>query len=102
MAFFSGDRPGDMGQLQVPEIPMMMVIYLTMFGVRLRDGDANVFGIRRNPLVTICPIKGIELYMDTARQLDIDLTSGYIFRPTTSNGGIQDSPLPLLLLLKPV
>lgn len=78
MAFFSGDRPGNMGQLQVPEIPMMMVIYLTMFGVRLRDGDANVFGIRRNPLVTICPIKGIELYMDTARQLDIDLTCGHI------------------------
>jgi hypothetical protein len=87
-----------MGQLQVLEIPMTMVIYLTMFGVRLRDGDANVFGIRRNPLVTICPIKGIELYMDTARQLDIDLTRGYIFRPTTSNGGIQDSPLPLLLV----
>jgi hypothetical protein len=31
--------------------------------------------------------------MDTACQLGIDLTCGYLFRPTTPNGGIQDTPL---------
>ncbi|KAK3730129.1 hypothetical protein QZH41_004832 [Actinostola sp. cb2023] len=32
----------------------------------LRDGDENVFGIRRNPQTTICPIRGIERYMEVA------------------------------------
>ena len=27
-----------------------------------------------------------------ARQIRVDLTRGYLFRPTTPNGGIQDSP----------
>jgi hypothetical protein len=72
---------------------MMMVSCLIMSGEKtLRDGDSNVFGIRRNPQIVICPIKGLELYMDTARQLGIDLTCGHLFRPTTSNGGIQDIP----------
>ena len=30
--------------------------------------------------------------MDAARQIRIDLTCGYLFRPTTPNGGVQDCP----------
>ena len=40
----------------------------------------------------IYPIRGIEQYMDVTPQLSIDLSSGYLFRPTTPKGGIQDSP----------
>ena len=58
----------------------------------LIDGDENVFGIRRNPQLAICPIKGIEQYMAVARDLRIDLTSGYLFRPTNPQGGVVDSP----------
>jgi hypothetical protein len=63
-----------------------------VWGKTLRDGDQNVFGVRRNPHMAICPIKGIEQYMAVAQQLSIDLSIGYLFRPTTPNGGIQDSP----------
>ena len=28
----------------------------------------------------ICPIKGIEQYLDVARQIRVDLTRGYLFR----------------------
>lgn len=52
-----------------------------------------MFGIRRNPHTRICPVKGIKLYMKTARQMRVDLTSRYLFRPTTPNGGIQNLPL---------
>ena len=54
----------------------------------LRDGDQNVFGIRRNPQSVICPIRGIEHYVDIARGMQVDLTCGYLFRPTTPDGGI--------------
>ena len=64
-----------------------------MWGKKLRDGDGNVFGIRRNPHTSICPIRGIEQYIEEARQMRVDITRGYLFRPTTPSGGIQGLPL---------
>ena len=58
----------------------------------MRDSDSNVFGIKRNPQSRICPVQGIEQYMEVAQQLKIDLTRGYLFRPTTPQGGVLDAP----------
>ena len=67
-AFFSGDRPGDLGQVKVPEIFRFPndngFLFNHIRGKPLRDGDNNVFGIRRNPQMTFCPIRGIEHYLD--------------------------------------
>ncbi|CAH3151426.1 unnamed protein product, partial [Porites lobata] len=95
-AFFSGDRPGDLGQVKVPEILRFPnddgFLFNHIWGKTLRDGDSNVFGVRRNPQSVICPVKGVEQYVEVARELGVDLTKGYLFRPTTSNNGVQDSP----------
>lgn len=95
--FFSGDRPGDLGQVKTSEILRFPnddgFLFNHIWGKTLRDGAQNVFGIRRNPQVIICPIRGIELYMDVARQIGIDLTKGYLFRPTTPDNGIKNAPL---------
>ena len=52
-AFFSGDRPGDLGQVKVAEILHFPngdgFLFNHIWGKTLRDGDQNVFGIRRNP-----------------------------------------------------
>ena len=97
LAFFSGDRPGDLGHVKVPEILRFPnddgLLFNHVWGKTLRDGDENVFGVRRNVQTIICPIRGIECYMDIVRQLGIDLTRGYLFRPVTPSRGIQDSPL---------
>ena len=94
--FFSGDRPGDMGQVKVPEILRFPnddgLLFNHVWGKTLRDGDSNVFGIRRNSNSTICPVRAIEEYMAISRQLQIDLTTGYLFRPTTPQGGVIDAP----------
>ena len=93
--FFSGDRPGDLGQVKVPEILRFPnddgLLFNHIWGKTLRDGDANVFGIRRNLNPTICPVRGIERYVTIARQLQVDLTTGYLFRPTNPQGAIVDS-----------
>ena len=51
--FFSGDRPGDMGLVKVPEILRFPnddgYLFNHVWGKTLRDGDNNVFGIKRNP-----------------------------------------------------
>ncbi len=58
--FFSGDRPGDLGQLKVPGILRFPnddgFLFNHVWGKTLRDGDHNVFGICRNPHTVICPI----------------------------------------------
>ena len=96
LAFFSGDRPGDLGQVKVPEILRFPnndgFLFNHIWGKTLRDGDGNVFGVRRNPQTAICPIRGIELYMDLARRMQVDLTKGHLFRPITPNHGIRDAP----------
>jgi len=60
LAFFSGDRPGDMRQIKVPEILRFPnddgFLLNHIWGKTLRDGDGNVFGVRRNAQVEICPI----------------------------------------------
>ena len=62
--FFSGDRPGDLGRVKVPEILRFPnddgFLFNHVWGKTLRDGDENVFAIRRNPQLAICPIEGIE------------------------------------------
>ena len=92
--FFSGDRPGDMGLVKVPEIMRFPnddgFLFNHVWGKTLRDGDNNVFGIKRNPQTKICPVQGIEHYMAVAHQLRIGLTRGYLFRPTTPQGDILD------------
>ncbi len=95
-SFISGDRPGDLGLVQVPGILRFPnddgLLYNHVWGKTLRSGDQNVFEIRRNLQTDICPIRAIEQYIDVARQMNVDLTRGYLFRPTTPNGGIQDLP----------
>ena len=88
-AVFSGDRPGDMGQVKIPEILRFSnddgFLFNHVWGKTLRDGDDNVFGIKRNSQAKICPAQGIEHYIAVAQQLRIDLTSD-LSRPTTPQG----------------
>ena len=85
-----------MGQVKVPEkvtFPNDDGFFFThVWDKTLRDGDSNVFGIKRNPQSRIRPVQGIEQYMEVAQQLKIDLTRGYLFRPTTPQGSILNAP----------
>ena len=62
LAFFSGDRPGDLGQVKVPEILRFPnddgFLFNHIWGKTRRDEDMNVFGVRGNARVEICPIRG--------------------------------------------
>lgn len=95
LAFFSGDRPGDLGQVKVPEILRFPnddgFLFNHIWGKTLRAGDENVFGVRRNAQAEICPIRGIERYLEVAREIRVDLTRGYLFRPITPDLGIKDA-----------
>ena len=94
--FFSGDRPGDMWQVKIPEILRFPnnngLLFNHVWGKTLRDGNSNIFGIQRNPQSNLCPVRGIEQYLAISDQLRVDLRSGYLFRPTNPQGAIVNEP----------
>ena len=47
---------------------------------------------RRNAQAEICPVRGIERYMEVTRDIKVGLTRGYLFRPITPDLGIKDAP----------
>ena len=91
LAFFSGDRPGDLGQIKVPEILRFPnddgFLFNHTWGKTL-----TAFGVRRNAQAEICPIRGIERYMEVTRDIRVDLRCGYLFRSVTPDLGIKDAP----------
>lgn len=85
--FFSGDRPGDLGQVKTPEVLRFPnndgLLFNHVWGKTLRDGSSNLFALRRNNNPVLCPIKAIDLYVTFAKGIGIHLT-------TSTDGGIVD------------
>ena len=95
--FFSGDRPGDLAQVNTSEILRFPnddgLLFNHTWGKTLRGDRSNLFGIRRCANTQICPVAAIEKYMATTRAMQVDLTTGPLFRSTTPQGAISDSPV---------
>ncbi|KAL9955934.1 hypothetical protein ACROYT_G037338 [Oculina patagonica] len=95
--FFSGDRGSDLGNDKTPEILRFPsddgFLFNHIWGKTLRDGTFNVFGIRRHPNSAICPVTAIETYVAICAKLAIDLSKGYLFRPTNPQGDVVGKPL---------
>ena len=51
-----------------------------------------MFGVKRNAHAEICPIRGIERYMEVTRDIMVNFRCGYLFRPITPDLGINDVP----------
>ena len=64
------------------------LLFNHVWGETLRDGSSNLFGIRRHQNPALCPVKAIETYMAISAELGLDLSHGFLFRPTTPRGTI--------------
>ena len=95
--FYSVDRAGDLGQVKFAEIARFLddsgFLFNHIWGKTVRDGASNLFGLRRHPNSTLCPVRVIEEFVACARKLGIGLAQGYLFRPTDSKGHVIDKPL---------
>ena len=89
--FFSGDRADDLSFVKTQEIKRFPrddgLLLNHVWGKTLRDGSSNLFGIRHHSNPSLCPINGIELYIDIS-VLVVDLSTGFLFRPSTPRGRI--------------
>ena len=95
--FFSGDRANDLTLVKTQEIMQFPrnddLLFNHVWGKSLRDGSANLFGIRRHSDLSLCPVKAIELYVAISSALFVDLLAGYLFRPLSSAGKIQNKQI---------
>jgi integrase len=92
--FFSGDRANDLSIVKTQEILRFPkdngLLFNHVWGKTLRDGSSNLFGVRRHPNPSLCPVKAIETYMAICSELALDLFHGFLFRPTTPRGSVQN------------
>ena len=90
--FFSSDRGNDLGLVQTQEILRFPhndgFLFNHIWGKTLRDGASNMFGIRRHPNPSLCPVKAIETYVAVTTELGMTLRNGFLFRPTNSQGNV--------------
>lgn len=94
--FFSADRGNDLGLVQTQEILCFpqddSFLFNHVWGKTLRDGASNMFGIRRHPNPSLCPVKAIETYIAVSAELGMTLRNGFLFRPTNAQGHVVNKP----------
>ena len=94
---FSGDRPSDLGILKTQEILRFPnddgFLFNHQFGKTLRGDHSNVFGVKRCQNLDVCPVRGLELYMKIADDLDLDIRNGCLFRTTSKEGLVVNEPV---------
>ena len=94
--FFGGDRGNDAGLMLIQEISRLPqdagLIIRHTFGKTFRVDKPNIFSLFRCPNQIICPVQGLELYIQESRKLGVTPQNGYLFRPTIQNK-VLESPL---------
>ena len=90
--FFATDRVADLIGLKTVDILRFPdssgFLFNHIWTKSVRSGDARVFAFRRGENACVCPVRGLELYINVCWLLKIELQSGYLFRSVTKEGKI--------------
>jgi hypothetical protein len=87
--FFGGDRASDivvMLSQEVRELPRQAGFLIRhTWGKTSRVDNPNVFSLFHCTETMICPVLGLKLYLEIAKSMGINLSTGYLFRPRKDN-----------------
>jgi integrase len=94
--FSTGDRASDLGRVKtvniLPNPDGRNLLIHQRVGKTLRGKRTRAFPIRQCKNPAICPVRNLEFYMDLSRTSGLNLLDGYLFRPTSKNGRVLNSP----------
>ena len=100
--FFSGDRAADLALVKTRDILRFPdnsgFLFNHLWSKTLRQGDQNVFALKRAVNKLICPVLGIAIYVKICNLLAIDVTKGFLFRSLSKEKYIAAINLILQLL----
>lgn len=97
LQFFATDRGADIGQMWCQEVKVLpnsegLMIRHT-WGKTFRLDRPKVFSVFKAKNQMICPVAGLQRYMEVAKALKVDLRTGFLFRPISSQGVVLEQPL---------
>jgi hypothetical protein len=94
--FFAGNRASDLFQSKTEDVfrlPDNSGLLLNHCWTKtLREGNVHVFAFKKGMNKTVCPVWGIELYINMCALLKVKFTPGFLFRPVSKSGSICANP----------
>lgn len=96
LSFSSGDRASDLGRVKTVDVledsdGRNLVIHQRV-GKTLRGKKTRVVPIRPCSNPVLYPVQNLRFYVQYCRAANIDLSTGYLFRPTSPKGSVLDAP----------
>ena len=62
-------------------------------GKTLREKFSRAFAVKQTANPAICPVRNLQFFVDLCTAMNVDLSAGFLFRPTAQKGGILNVPL---------
>lgn len=62
-------------------------------GKTLRGKTSRAFAVKQTANPAICPVRKLQFFVELCNSRRLHLSSGFLFRPTSKNGGIVNASL---------
>jgi len=62
-------------------------------GKTLRGKLSIAFAVKQTANPAICPVRNLQFFVNLCMAMNVDLSAGFLFRPTSKKGGILNAPL---------
>lgn len=97
LQFCAGDRAGDLCKMVAQEVKRLpeqggLLVKHTQ-GKTTSVTDPKAFVVRRCANSTVCPVTNLEVYVQEAGRMGVDLTVGFLFRKASGKGRVLDLPI---------
>lgn len=62
-------------------------------GKTLRGKLSRAFAVKQTADPAICPVRNLQFFVNLCTAMNVDLSAGFLFRPTSKKGGILNATL---------
>ena len=69
------------------------LLFHQRMGKTLRGKLSRAFAVKQTANPAICPVRNLEFFVNLCTATNVDLSAGFLFRPTFKKGGILNAPL---------
>ena len=95
--FFSGDRASDLGRIKTVDVLKhpdgSSLLFHQRVGKTLRGKTSRALAVKQTAYPAICPVRNLQFFVELCNSMRLDLSAGFLFRPTSKKGGVINAPL---------
>jgi len=95
--FFSGDRAADLLGILTHTILRFPdnsgFLFNQVWTKSLRSGESNVYALKRGSNKAVCPVRGLEIYLNICKLIKVNVLAGFLFRTVSKQGRITSRAL---------